>query len=105
MSFLEIRIEVKPCCAQPWESLGKSCSPRARGPFLCVIADPQHRDLADTFPHGEYANLFRQEWLTVLIKDVKTNRDFQPRTIETARWAREQVKRQTGNAPTGQTMS
>lgn len=33
-----------------------------------------------------------------MIKDTKTNRDFTPRTIETARWAREQVKRQLGGA-------
>lgn len=29
-----------------------------------------------------------------MIKEVRTNRDYSPRTIETARWAREQVKRQ-----------
>lgn len=29
-----------------------------------------------------------------MIKETKSNRDFSPRTIETARWAREQVKRQ-----------
>ena len=62
-------------------------------------------DLADTFPHGEYANLFRQDWLTALIKDVKTNREFQTRTLETARWAREQVKRQIAVAQGAQTMS
>ena len=62
-------------------------------------------DLADTFPGGEYANLFRQDWLTTLIKDVKTNRDFQPRTIETARWAREQVKRQIAHVQGNQNMS
>lgn len=33
-----------------------------------------------------------------MIKETKTNRDFQPRTIETARWAREQVKRQLGGS-------
>lgn len=52
------------------------------------------RDLADTFPNGDYANYYRADWITTLIKDTKSNRDFQPRTIETARWAREQVKRQ-----------
>ncbi|KAK5991112.1 Importin subunit beta-1 [Cladobotryum mycophilum] len=53
-------------------------------------------DLADAYPNGELVDAFRQEWLTTLIKETKTNRDFQPRTIETARWAREQVKRQLG---------
>ena len=41
---------------------------------------------------------FRQDWVTALIKETKTNRDFTPRTIETARWAREQVKRQIGGS-------
>ncbi|KHJ35862.1 putative importin beta-1 subunit [Erysiphe necator] len=51
-------------------------------------------DLVDAFPHGEFAPLFRVDWLTQMIKETRQNRDFQPRTIETARWAREQVKRQ-----------
>lgn len=33
-----------------------------------------------------------------MIKETRQNREFQPRTIETARWAREQVKRQIGGA-------
>ncbi|KAK3941927.1 hypothetical protein QBC46DRAFT_86606 [Diplogelasinospora grovesii] len=53
-------------------------------------------DLADAYPNGEIAEAFRQDWITTLIKETRTNRDFQPRTIETARWAREQVKRQIG---------
>ncbi|KOS20717.1 Importin subunit beta-1 [Escovopsis weberi] len=53
-------------------------------------------DLAEAYPNGELVDAFRQDWLTALIKETKTNRDFQPRTIETARWAREQVKRQLG---------
>ncbi|KAK1980252.1 armadillo-type protein [Colletotrichum cereale] len=55
-------------------------------------------DLADAYPNGELVDIFRQEWLTALIKETKTNREFQPRTIETARWAREQVKRQLGGS-------
>lgn len=31
-----------------------------------------------------------------LVKEVRSNREFATRTTETARWAREQVKRQTG---------
>ncbi|KAK3363625.1 armadillo-type protein [Lasiosphaeria hispida] len=53
-------------------------------------------DLADAYPNGELIEGFRQEWLTALIKETRTNRDFQARTVETARWAREQVKRQIG---------
>lgn len=55
-------------------------------------------DLADAFPHGEFSAYYRAEWLTAMIKDTRQNRDFQIRTIETARWAREQVKRQIGGS-------
>ncbi|ROT40911.1 ARM repeat-containing protein [Sodiomyces alkalinus F11] len=55
-------------------------------------------DLADAYPNGELVDVFRQDWLTALIKETKANREFQPRTIETARWAREQVKRQLGGS-------
>ncbi|KAJ4266453.1 karyopherin Kap95 [Fusarium torreyae] len=57
-------------------------------------------DLADAYPNGELVDAFRQDWLTAMIKETKTNREFQPRTIETARWAREQVKRQLGGTQT-----
>jgi len=53
-------------------------------------------DLADAFPTGEFASYYRAEWLTSMIKDTRSNREFQARTIDTARWAREQVKRQIG---------
>ncbi|KAK9417410.1 putative Importin N-terminal domain-containing protein [Seiridium unicorne] len=53
-------------------------------------------DLADAYPGGELVDAFRQDWLTAMIKETKTNREFQSRTVETARWAREQVKRQLG---------
>ncbi|KAF4124472.1 importin subunit beta-1 [Geosmithia morbida] len=53
-------------------------------------------DLADAYPNGELVDAFRQDWVTAMIKETKTNRDFTSRTTETARWAREQVKRQLG---------
>ncbi|KAI0204261.1 armadillo-type protein [Astrocystis sublimbata] len=53
-------------------------------------------DLADAYPNGQLADAFRQDWLNVMIKETRSNREFQARTIETARWAREQVKRQLG---------
>jgi importin subunit beta-1 len=53
-------------------------------------------DLAEAYPNGEFAHKFREDWVMGLIKETKSNRDFQPRTIETARWARELVKRQIG---------
>ncbi|PWY90048.1 importin beta-1 subunit [Aspergillus heteromorphus CBS 117.55] len=51
-------------------------------------------DLADTFPNGEFAAFFRNEWVTGLVRETRTNREYGPRTIDTARWTREQVKRQ-----------
>ncbi|KAI0400407.1 armadillo-type protein [Xylaria palmicola] len=53
-------------------------------------------DLADAYPNGELSDAFRQEWLSAMIKETRSNREFQSRTIDTARWAREQVKRQLG---------
>lgn len=53
-------------------------------------------DLADAFPNGEYAEAFRADWLTAMAKEVRSNREFQQRTQDTARWAREQIKRQIG---------
>lgn len=62
-------------------------------------------DLADTYPNGEFANLYRQDWVMQMIKETKTNRDYMPRTIDTARWAREQVKRQIGGSQGMQQMT
>lgn len=57
-----------------------------------------NRDLADAFPSGEIAQYFRADWINAMIKEVRTNREFSPRTLETARWTREQVKRQQSQA-------
>ncbi|OJJ34854.1 hypothetical protein ASPWEDRAFT_51106 [Aspergillus wentii DTO 134E9] len=51
-------------------------------------------DLADAFPNGEFAAFFRNEWVTSLVRETKSNREYSPRTVDTARWTREQVKRQ-----------
>ncbi|KAL2356972.1 armadillo-type protein [Cryomyces antarcticus] len=53
-------------------------------------------DLSEAFPMGEYSNYFRAEWLTQMARDTRANKDFSGRTQDTARWAREQIKRQTG---------
>ena len=53
-------------------------------------------DLADAFPKGEFASQFRADWVTAMAKDVRANRDFAQRTRDTARWAREQIKKQIG---------
>ena len=51
-------------------------------------------DLADAFPSGDYAQYFYQDWLTAMVREVKSSKEFSARTIATAKWAREQVKRQ-----------
>lgn len=51
-------------------------------------------DLAESFPNGEFAAFFRNDWVTSLVRETRSSREFGPRTIDTARWAREQVKRQ-----------
>src|SRR5690606_31260131 len=51
-------------------------------------------DLADAFPNGEFAEYFRANWVTQFIREVRSERQLSERTINTARWAREQVKRQ-----------
>ncbi|RPB06149.1 ARM repeat-containing protein [Choiromyces venosus 120613-1] len=51
-------------------------------------------DLADAFPNGEFAQYFRADWINAMIKETRLNREYSPRTTETARWTREQVKRQ-----------
>jgi importin subunit beta-1 len=63
---------------------------------LDIICSNLSSDLADAFPNGEFSQFYRAEWVTAMIKDTRQNRDFQARTIDTARWAREQVKRQIG---------
>ncbi|KAI5851154.1 armadillo-type protein [Morchella snyderi] len=55
-------------------------------------------DLADAFPDGEIAQFFRADWIGAMIKEVRQSRDFSSRTLETARWTREQVKRQQAQA-------
>jgi hypothetical protein len=85
---------VRACFELPWAFLGKLA--------LLVswshLANHSYSDLADAFPNGEISQFYKQEWVTRLIKETRTNREFSPRTIDTARWAREQVKRQLGAA-------
>lgn len=40
-----------------------------------------------------------------MARETKANKDFSPRTIDTARWAREQIKRQIGTSYTSYTTS
>ena len=77
--------------------------------MIHVVAQDQYRsealirstmgvigDLAEAFPNGEFVEIFREPWLMDLIKDTRSNRDYSASTIDTTKWAREQVKRQTG---------
>ncbi|KAL8664050.1 MAG: hypothetical protein Q9202_003342 [Teloschistes flavicans] len=61
-------------------------------------------DLADAFPGGEFAEAFRSDWMTQLIREVRSSQEYSARTKETARWAREQIKRQ-GTGGQGTQMS
>ena len=53
-------------------------------------------DLSETFPNGEYSQFFSQQWITTMAREVRANKEYSPRTQDTARWAREQIKRQSG---------
>ena len=55
-------------------------------------------DVSEAFPNGEYAHYFRADWLTAMCRETRGNKDFSTRTQETARWAREQIKRQAGES-------
>ncbi|RMY79334.1 hypothetical protein D0863_00089 [Hortaea werneckii] len=55
-------------------------------------------DISEAFPSGEFAHYFRNEWLTAMAREIRGNKEFSPRTQETARWAREQIKRQAAAA-------
>lgn len=85
-----IKTEVMLLCAPRWVSSGRYF------PLPFDSLTNLDSDLADAFPNGEFQTYYRAEWLTAMIKDTRQNREFQARTVDTARWAREQVKRQIG---------
>jgi importin subunit beta-1 len=55
-------------------------------------------DLSETFPNGEYSASFSQQWVTNMAREVRANKEYSQRTQDTARWAREQIKRQSGKS-------
>lgn len=55
-------------------------------------------DLSESFPNGEYNALFREEYLLTMVKEVRSNREYGDTTIATARWARNQLRAQTGQS-------
>lgn len=57
-----------------------------------------YSDISEAFPNGEFANLFRAEWLTQMARDTRASKEFSSRTQDTARWARDQIKRQSGKS-------
>lgn len=57
-----------------------------------------HSDISEAFPNGEFANFFRADWLTQMARDTRGTKDFSSRTQDTARWARDQIKRQSGKS-------
>lgn len=60
-----------------------------------------HSDLSEAFPDGEIAQHFKSnDWLTAMARETRANKDFSQRTQDTARWAREQIKRQSGEINT-----
>ncbi len=92
-SLAKTQIGAKRCYVQLWVSLGtdKPCYPWKYHELTAS------RDLAESFPNGEYGEAFRSEWIGQLIKEVRSSPEYAARTKDTARWAREQIKRQ----PTG----
>lgn len=59
-------------------------------------------DLADTFSSGEYASYFQNDFVTLLTKEARNSRKYGPVTVQTARAASEQVRRQVAmNMATG----
>lgn len=69
---------------------------KIHGLWCSVMLIDISSDLADAFPNGEFAAFFRNEWINGLVTETRRNKEFGARTIETARWTREQVKRQVG---------
>lgn len=53
-------------------------------------------DVAEAFPNGQFREYFRHDFLTAMAREARANQDFSGRTRDTARWAREQIKRQIG---------
>lgn len=49
-------------------------------------------DLAETF-EGQLKAFFQQEWVPTLLREARTSRHYTQTTKETARWAKEMIKR------------
>jgi len=62
------------------------------------MTNTSRSDISEAFPNGEFANLFRADWLTQMARDTRASKEFSSRTQDTARWARDQIKRQSGKS-------
>ena len=51
-------------------------------------------DLGELLPLGTMKPLFSAEWIPLLLKEVKVDRNASISTKEVGRWAREMVRRQ-----------
>ncbi|KAK6464775.1 armadillo-type protein [Scheffersomyces coipomensis] len=61
---------------------------------VCRSATGLLGDIAAMFPNGEFKDVYTQPWVTDLIKKTRSNPNFDHKTKEAARWARDQQKRQ-----------
>lgn len=61
---------------------------------VCRSAVGIFGDLAMMFPDGRLKNVFLQDWVAEFIRKTRANAAFQQSTKDTARWAREQQKKQ-----------
>lgn len=83
-------ITTKDCFEHAWASSGKSI------PTDLLILTDSSSDIGETFPNGQLASYFGAEPIIRLIKETRSTRDFSERTRQTAKWARQVVKAQTG---------
>lgn len=51
-------------------------------------------DIASMYPPGSLSEAYQAPWITETIKKARSDRSYGPSTKETAKWAREQQKRQ-----------
>lgn len=84
---------------QLWAWLGRSSHALSPEPVALLTS---LSDLADAFPGGDYGEALRAEWMTQLVREVRSSQEYSARTKETARWAREQIKRQGTGQGTAQ---
>lgn len=73
-----------------WALSGKSILP------ILLTSTDSSSDLGETFQGGQLASYFGSEPILRLIKETRSTRDFSERTRQTAKWARQVVKAQTG---------